>query len=124
MAVDTFGLRHLHLLVAEHDRSVAFYRSVFGMEVTFRDGDILFLTSRNGRDSLALHQAVTPDERARVGVGGGVDHFGITVADRSRLGEAIALVRAAGGELVEEGEHASGVPYAYVRDPDGYLIEI
>jgi len=38
MAVETHGIRHVHLLVADHDRSVSFYRQVFGMEVDFRDG--------------------------------------------------------------------------------------
>lgn len=94
------------------------------MEIGFRDGDILFLHSPNRRDDLALHLATTDDERARVGIQGGYEHFGITVRDRSRLDEAIALVERAGGELVERGDHAPGVPYAYVRDPDGYTIEI
>jgi len=31
---------------------------------------------------------------------------------------------AAGGTLIERGEHAPGVPFAYVKDPDGYLIEL
>jgi hypothetical protein len=26
--------------------------------------------------------------------------------------------------LVDKGEHAPGIPYAYVSDPDGYVIEI
>jgi catechol 2,3-dioxygenase-like lactoylglutathione lyase family enzyme len=26
--------------------------------------------------------------------------------------------------LVNKGEHAPGVPFAYIRDPDGYVIEI
>lgn len=30
----------------------------------------------------------------------------------------------AGGRLVKRGEHAPGAPYAYVADPDGYLIEL
>jgi len=30
----------------------------------------------------------------------------------------------AGGRLVERGEHAPGMPYAFVADPDGYTIEI
>ena len=124
MAVETRGIRHLHLLVADHDRSVAFYRDVFGMEVGFRDGDILFLHSPNRRDDLALHLAVTDEEKALVGTSGGCDHFGITVKDRTQLDECIAQVVAAGGALVDKGEHAPGVPYAYVRDPDGYLIEI
>ena len=30
----------------------------------------------------------------------------------------------AGGTLVKRGEHAPGVPFAYIRDPDGYVIEL
>jgi catechol 2,3-dioxygenase-like lactoylglutathione lyase family enzyme len=124
VAIETLGIRHVHLLVAEHDRSVAFYNRVFGMEVGFKDGNILFLRSPGGRDSLALHLAETEEERAKVGQQGGYEHFGITVKDRTRLDDAIALVTAAGGQLVDKGEHAPGVPYAYVSDPDGYVIEI
>jgi catechol 2,3-dioxygenase-like lactoylglutathione lyase family enzyme len=124
MPIETHGIRHVHLLVSDHDRSVAFYQQVFGMEVEFRDGNILFLRSPGGRDDLALHLADTPEERDRVGRKGGFEHFGITVKDRSRLDEAVALVRAAGGQLVDQGEHAPGVPYAYVTDPDGYVIEM
>ena len=124
MAVETLGIRHVHLMVGDHDRSVAFYRDVFGMEVGFRDGNILFLHSPSHRDDLALHLAVTDDERARVGDQGGCEHFGITVKDRNQLDDCIALVIAAGGTLVDKGEHAPGVPYAYIADPDGYVIEI
>jgi len=35
----------------------AFYRQVFGMKVAFSDGPILFLTSPQGGDDLALHPA-------------------------------------------------------------------
>jgi catechol 2,3-dioxygenase-like lactoylglutathione lyase family enzyme len=59
-----------------------------------------------------------------VGQHGGFEHFGITVKDRERLDDAIALVIEAGGELLDKGEHAPGIPYAYVSDPDGYTIEI
>ena len=124
MAVETRGIRHVHLLVSDHNRSVAFYKRVFGMEVAFRDGNILFLHSPGGRDDLALHLAVTDAERARVGLQGGYEHFGITVKDRDRLDDAIALAIEAGGTLLDKGEHAPGIPYAYVSDPDGYVIEI
>ena len=80
-----------------------------------------FLNTPGTHDSLAMH-LVHGDERA--GKSGGYEHFGITVLDREELDDAIAAVAAAGGALVERGEHASGVPYAYVRDPDGYVIEI
>jgi catechol 2,3-dioxygenase-like lactoylglutathione lyase family enzyme len=124
MAVETRGIRHIHLLVGDHDRSVSFYRDVFGMEVEFRDGNILFLQSPNRHDDLALHLAVTDEEKSRVGVQGGCEHFGITVSDRGKLDECIALVITAGGTLIDKGEHAPGVAYAYIADPDGYTIEI
>jgi catechol 2,3-dioxygenase-like lactoylglutathione lyase family enzyme len=124
MAVETRGIRHVHLLVSDLPHSVAFYEAAFGMKVAFRDGKILFLRSPGGGDDLALHQASTPEEKARVGQPGGFEHFGITVTERTRLDEAIEAVRAAGGALVEKGEHAPGVPFAYISDPDGYLIEI
>jgi catechol 2,3-dioxygenase-like lactoylglutathione lyase family enzyme len=122
--VETRGLRHIHLLVADQNRSVAFYRRVFGMDVSFRDGSIVFLTSPNRLDDLALHQAETDDERARVGQPGGFEHFGITITDRDALDRCISLVLASGGTLIDKGEHAPGVPYAYISDPDGYVIEI
>ena len=71
MALETYGIRHIHLLVADHARSVAFYETVFGMKVSFRDKNILFLSSPGGRDSLALHVVSSPDELAKVGQQGG-----------------------------------------------------
>jgi catechol 2,3-dioxygenase-like lactoylglutathione lyase family enzyme len=122
----SFGIRHVHLLVTEHDRAIAFYRDVFGMEERFRDGPIVFLATPGGGDSLALHLAATAEERERVGQQGGWEHFGIHLQDRSADGvdAAVERVKAAGGHLLDRGEHAPGVHYAYVADLDGYAIEI
>jgi catechol 2,3-dioxygenase-like lactoylglutathione lyase family enzyme len=124
--MDSIGIRHVHLLVADSDRAVAFYREAFGMLERFRDGPIVFVGTPAGGDSLALHQATTEAERARVGRQGGWEHFGIHLRDRSTGGvdAAIERVTAAGGALLERGQHASGPPYAYVADPDGYVIEL
>jgi catechol 2,3-dioxygenase-like lactoylglutathione lyase family enzyme len=122
----SIGIRHVHLLVAEHDRAIAFYREVFGMTERFRDGPIVFLGTPEGGDSLALHLAIRDEERKRVGTQGGWEHFGIHLPDRSAEGvdAAVERVEAAGGQLLDRGEHAPGVHYAYVADPDGYAIEI
>jgi catechol 2,3-dioxygenase-like lactoylglutathione lyase family enzyme len=124
--MSSVGIRHVHLLVADQDRSIAFYREAFGMEERFRDGPIVFLGTPDGGDSLALHLATSEAERGRVGQQGGWEHFGIHLPDRSPDGidAAVQRVEAAGGRLLDRGEHAPGIGYAYVADPEGYAIEI
>ena len=40
------GIRHVHLLVTDAARSIAFYAEAFGMEEQFRDGEIVFIRTR------------------------------------------------------------------------------
>ena len=119
--IRTHGLTHVHLLVADLDRSLRFYTQVFGMQEQFRDGPrMVFLTTPGSADSITLNEQ--PGD-PRIGAGG-VDHLGFRLVDPADLEEAIRQVEAAGGQLVEHGEHAPGSPYAYVTDPDGYRIEL
>jgi len=61
-----------------------------------------------------------------VGHHGGYEHFGIHLPDRSADGidDAVARVERAGGRLIDRGEHAPGIGYAYIADLDGYVIEL
>ena len=122
----SIGIRHIHLLVSDRDRSLAFYRAAFGMELRFEDGPVAFIGTPGGGDSLALHLATTDDERARVGTRGGIEHFGIHLANRSAKGvdDVVGLVLSAGGRLLGRGTHPSGAEFAYVADLDGYVIEL
>jgi MarR-like DNA-binding transcriptional regulator SgrR of sgrS sRNA len=54
----------------------------------------------------------------------GLAHFGFRLAPPSDLDTAIAEVERAGGKLLSRGRHPSGAPFAYVADPDGYIIEL
>ena len=122
----SIGIRHVHLLVAEQDRAVDFYRAAFGMELRFSDGPVTFIGTPGGGDSLALHVATTDEERGRVGMRGGVEHFGIHLADRSAEGvdAVVEVVVSMGGRLLDRGRHPSGAEFAYVTDLDGYVIEL
>jgi catechol 2,3-dioxygenase-like lactoylglutathione lyase family enzyme len=92
------------------------------MQVSFTLGSkMVFLNTPGSKDLITLHEDA---EAARVaGKSGGIAHFGFERV-RTDLDVAISEVIKAGGELLEEGEHAPGVPYAYVSDPDGYVIEL
>jgi catechol 2,3-dioxygenase-like lactoylglutathione lyase family enzyme len=122
--IRTEGLTHIHLRVSDLDRSLAFYQRVFGLEEMFREGpNLVFLRTPGRRDTITLNE--DPDQdKARVGDSGGIAHFGFRLADDADLELAIQEVRAAGGTLVRRGEHSPGEPYAYVTDPDGYVIEL
>jgi len=121
--IRTQGLTHIHLVVRDLERSLRFYRSVFGMEERFRDGPrMVFLNTPGSRDLVTLNE--DPAEARLAGVNGGVAHFGFRLADPADLDGAIAAVEAAGGKLLQRGEHGPGIPFAYVADPDGYVIEL
>ena len=121
--IRTQGLTHIHLVVRDLDRSLTFYKRVFGLEERFRDGrGMVFLNTPGSRDLITLNK--DPNEAQMAGVNGGVNHFGFRLAEGSDLDSAVAEVEAAGGTLVKRGEHTPGVPFAYIRDLDGYLIEL
>lgn len=51
-------------------------------------------------------------------------HVGLRVAEGVDLDAAVEAVVEAGGQLLERGEHAPGIEYAYVADPDGNVVEL
>jgi catechol 2,3-dioxygenase-like lactoylglutathione lyase family enzyme len=64
-----------------------------------------------------------PRDEGFAGKSGGIEHFGFRLKPGVSHDEA-GTVEAAGGRLIRRGEHAPGVPYAYIADPDGCLIEL
>ena len=121
--IATRGLTHIHLMVRDLDRSLAFYKRVFGLDERFREGrHMVFLNTPGSQDLITLNE--DPREANVAGANGGVNHFGFRLNEGSDLESAIRDVEEAGGTVVTRGEHAPGVPFLYIRDPDGYLIEL
>ena len=113
------GITHINLVVANVDRSKAFYMSVFGLEEMFSPAPTLtFLKVSGTEDVIALQQGPDAPRTEKI------DHFGFRLAAEHDRELAVDEVVAAGGSFVERGSHGAGNPYVYVRDPDGYLIEL
>jgi catechol 2,3-dioxygenase-like lactoylglutathione lyase family enzyme len=117
--VATHGLTHLALAVRDPERSLAFYRDVFGVREYFRDAGTIQVRGPGPHDVLAFER--NPDA---AGIAGGIIHFGFRLTRAEDIQLAIDAAERAGGKVTSRGEFAPGVPYAYVRDPDGYEIEI
>ena len=121
--IKTTGFSHLHLMVRSLKKSVPFYQKVFGMRVKFRTGPkMIFLSTPGSKDLLTLHQEES--KKYRPGKSGGILHFGFALKDSEDLDKAVETIEKAGGKLLERGKHGGYVPYAYLADPDGYVIEL
>ena len=121
--IKTEGLTHLHLVVRDIERSLRFYQQVFGMEELFREGDtMIFLRTPGGKDTITLNQSEEHAQKA--GDRGGILHFGFRLLDKGDLDAAVSEVEGAGGRLLRRGEHEPGHQFAYLADPDGYVIEL
>jgi len=117
--VTTHGLNHIALSVIDPDRSVEFYRSVFGVHEYFRDESTVQVLGPGPHDVLAFER-----RPAEAGTLGGIIHFGFRLTRPEDIAVAVTAVEAAGGTVISRGEFGPGLPYAFVRDPDGYEIEI
>ena len=115
---------HLVLVVADVERSVAWYRDVLGLEVLryeqWKDGEVFFPSVRV--DGSTIIDLVAGD---RTGAGrGNLDHFCLVVEETD-----LEAVRDSGifdvveGPVVRWGARGDGLSL-YVRDPDGNVVEL
>lgn len=119
-AIPTRGLRHVALNVADVSASVAFYSSLFGMQVVWQpDPDNAYLSS--GCDNLALHRSQTrlQQERQRL------DHVGFIVERPEDVDRAAEVLAARHIPLLKPPRtHRDGSRSLYCADPDGNVIQI
>ena len=115
---------HVHLKVADLERSIAFYRDVLGFEEQQRFGtSAAFLSAGGYHHHLGLNtwesRGGTPPARGTTGL----YHVAFLYPDRAALGRAVAQVLRAGVTLQGAADH--GVSEAvYFSDPDGNGIEL
>lgn len=123
------GLRHLHLKVADIERSARFYESGFGMRrfAVKNDGKLIALASPGLRDQLTLSEGAEGESGAAAGSPGehgGIDHFGFLLSPGSSLDDSVDQLVRAGATFDRHHDIASGVRTAFLRDPDGYRFQI
>jgi catechol 2,3-dioxygenase len=115
---------HVHLRVADLDRSLAFWHGVLGFDVVQRMGDSAAFISAGGyHHHLGLNtwesKGGSPPPRGSTGL----YHVAIRYPDRATLADALRRLMEAGIPLDGASDH--GVSEAlYLHDPDGNGVEL
>jgi catechol 2,3-dioxygenase len=115
---------HIHLKVADLERSIAFYRDVLGFELTQRLGkQAAFLGAGGYHHHIGLNTWESAGGAPPPAGSTGLYHLAIRYPDRATLADALLRLRAAGIPLDGAADH--GVSEAlYLRDPDGNGVEL
>ena len=124
MTLSTPIVGHVHLRVADLDRSIAFYQDILGFEVTQHYGkQAAFLGAGGYHHHIGLNTweslGATPPPAGHTGL----YHSAFLYPDRASLGAVIKRVLDAGIPLDGAADH--GVSEAvYLRDPDQNGVEL
>ncbi len=115
---------HVHLKVADLERSLAFYRGVLGFELTQRFGkSAAFLSAGGYHHHIGLNTWESRGGAAPPPGTTGLYHVALLYPTRAALADALRRLAAAGIELDGAADH--GVSEAlYLRDPDGNGLEL
>ena len=113
------GLNHITLLVKNLDRAEAFYSGLLGLEQVGTRGNFMRFYS-SGRQAHELALMADPTFTAP---GQGVAHIGWNVKDEKTLKQLFEKLKSAGCPMSGGVDHVIAHSF-YVRDPDGYLVEI
>jgi catechol 2,3-dioxygenase len=119
------GLRigHVHLKVADIERSLGFWRDVIGLQVMQRMPRAVFLSADGYHHHIAINTWESEGGSAPPTGSTGLFHVALLYPDRQALATVLARLGAAGITLDGASDH--GVSEAlYLRDPDGNGVEL
>ncbi|HLB26773.1 MAG TPA: VOC family protein [Dehalococcoidia bacterium] len=103
--------------VGDVERAVRFYCDAFDLQEVFRGEQIVFVGIPGTDTALGiLHDPAA--------AGSGPQHVGLHLDHAINLDDAVRDIERAGGGIIERGEHAPGVPFARISDPDGNVLEV
>jgi catechol 2,3-dioxygenase len=125
MAIDPgVDIGHVHLKVADVDRSLAFYRDVLGFELQQRWGtDAAFISAGGYHHHIGLNSWESRGGSAPPPGTTGLYHVAIRYPTRAALADALRRLVDAGIPLTGASDHGVSIAL-YLQDPDGNGVEL
>lgn len=118
---------HSMIRVLDEERSVAFYRQVFGLEVAerldFSEFTLIYLA--NGESGTELELTVNKDRSEPYDLGDGYGHVAFSVDDLDATHARLTAEGFAPRKLVDFAPGGEVIArFFFIADPDGYQIEV
>ena len=115
---------HVHLTVADLDRSLHFYRDILGFQVTMRYGEsAVFLSAGGYHHHIGLNTWNGKGAQPPAAGHAGLYHFAVLLPSRKDLAQALQNLIDNKYPLTGVADH--GVSEAiYLNDPDGIGVEL
>ena len=127
----TSGFNHVATLTSDMDRTVGFYKMVFGAEVTFEmearpDHPHMIILDLGGGAALNIFEVdsdtIIGDRRTQ-GARGAIDHYALAVDSHATLERVRERLIEAGADIGEI-QRLGGEWSLFFRDPDGMELEV
>ncbi|WP_333830813.1 VOC family protein [Pararhodobacter sp.] len=118
---------HSMIRVLEEERSVAFYRSAFDLEIAERldfEGFTLVYLS-NAQSGFELELTINKDRTTPYDLGDGYGHLAVSVTDVEAEHARLSAAGLAPRKIVDFRNGDTQVAkFFFIADPDGYQIEV
>lgn len=117
---------HSMIRVLEEARSVAFYRQAMGLEIVdrFEFEAFTLIYMRDAGSSFEVELTVNHGRTEPYDLGDGYGHLAVVVDDLSAERSRMQQAGASPGEIKELKSEAVSARFFFVKDPDGYSIEV
>lgn len=118
------SIGHVHLKVADIERSLGFYRDLLGFEVTQWYGDeAVFLSAGGYHHHIGLNTWESREAPPAPRNSAGLYHFAVLYPRRMDLAQILKRLLEAGYPLEGASDHGASEAL-YLRDPDGNGVEL
>lgn len=124
-APSALRIGHVHLKVADLDRSIAFYRDIMGFDLLFNVGTAAFLSVGGYHHHIGLNTWYSEgaEPLPRKSKATGLYHFALNYPTRKDLGKALKRLIEKNYPIAGASDHTTHIAI-YLDDPDGNGIEL
>lgn len=120
-------LIHTMLRVKDLETSIAFYRDAFDLDAAerYEASDFILVFLRNRESEMEIELTYNKGREAAYNVGDGFGHLAVSVDDLEAQHRRLTEMGLTPTDIVEmkDGDQV-GARLCFVRDPDGYAIEV